>query len=286
MTTLRHRLGLADDASRHEVLQFWRRLHRRLGIPLGATPARVREVWLGPSGLALQLHPDRVTDDRKAEASERFRLAKDAYELLRSTSLHQALAAELAAELAAAEQAERAAAARSEHSAPPSPARPGEDLEHLVRVPLLVALHGGAWSVTVDLGVHGWRTIDCTLPAGTEPGLLIRVPREGGAGDPPGALWLVVEALEHETWQLSGLDVLAPLPVTAADFYGGARVVVATPWDQVTLKLRPCDPRRVRVAGHGVRRGTQRGSLLLSPDVVWPAPGDPDLLSALRRLQP
>lgn len=268
---LRERLGLAEDASVLEVLQVWRRMHRRLGLSLGATPADARAAWLGPTGLALMLHPDRVVDPQKRhQASERFRLAKDAYQLLKVAELHAAIAAELG----------------PPHSPPPSSPTPGEDLEHMVRVPLLTALRGGEWSVTVDLGAHGWRTITCTLPAGTEPGLLIRVPREGGPGDPPGALWLCVEALEHPTWRLVGLDVLAPLPVSAADFYCGARIGVETPWERVTVKLRPCDARRVRLPRHGVRRGQQEGSLLLTPDVVWPPPGDPDLSSALRRLQP
>lgn len=270
LRALRKRLGLDEEACPLEVLQAWRRLHRRLDLPVGVTPQQVRSKW---RKLALELHSDKEPDPgKRAAAEERFRLAKEAAELLRDVDAHVGFAASQRPTFT--------------EPAPDVPSSPGEDLEHLVDVELLHALRGGAWSVRVDLGLFGWRQIRCTLPAGTEPGLQIRVAGEGGPGSPPGALWLVVASLVHPTWRLEGLDVLAPLSVTAAAFYAGAHVVVDTPWQSVQVKLRACDPRRIRLNGHGVRRGQQRGDMVLTPDVVWPAPGDAGLMATLRRLQP
>lgn len=270
MQSLRKTLGLEDDATPHQVTQVWRRLHRRLGLQLGTSPAEVHRAW---QRLAPKLHPDANPGD--PEASKRFRLAKEADQVLADPAMHAAYA-----ELVAVASTARV-------DVPPGPwVPPGQDLEAVVPIDLTVAIRGGDWRYEIDLGEYGSRVIRCQLPPGCPAGSQIRVVGEGAEGDPPGDLWVTITHKPHPTMRLDGLDVHDTLVVTAADLYEGASVDVVTPWETATIRLRAADRRRLRVKGHGVRRGARRGALVLTLDVRWPPPGDPELAAALRRLQP
>ena len=263
---LRLRLGLDEDATHAEVEDRWRQLHRTLGLQPGGEVIDVRRAW---RRIIRVCHPDR-NPDQPQSATDRFKAVTKASELLSDPELRAACLALLYPQRVVM--------------------TPGADLEARVALALVAALRGGPHTFDVDLGAHGTRRVVCDLPMGTEPGLNIRVRGEGAPGVPYGDLLLVVDSLEHPTWTLDGLDVHAPLVVSYAALYCGRQIDVETPWDTVAVRLPSAlstsADRRLRIRGHGVRRGKQRGAMVLTLTVAYPPTGDPALAAALRRLQP
>jgi curved DNA-binding protein len=164
---------------------------------------------------------------------------------------------------------------------PPEDIRPGRgaDVRARLRVPLMAALGGG------DVRLAGRHV---HLPPDLGPGEVLTLRGEGRPGDPPGDLILEIEVIAPDGWEIDGLDVVAPLPVTWFEMYSGRAVAVQLPGGRegtvpITPETRAGD--LFTLAGLGLSGADGRGDLRLVVDAVHPEPGDATLASVLLRMQ-
>jgi DnaJ-class molecular chaperone len=260
MDPLRTVLGLPADAPFERVRHKWNLLHNALGVAHGAAPADIKAAW---RKFQFERHPDR--HGQSEESLALFKVGDRAQRILLDESLRALYV-----------------------TAKSRPLPPGRSFEHRIGVDLIAALHGGPTLLLCDVPGIGPRSIEVTLPRGTDVGLRLLAPGEGGAGSPPGDLVLIVDRLEHPVWSLDEerINVVGTIHPTLADIYEGRAVAVDSPWGPIDVKLRAGSLRTHRVAGYGVRRGRQRGDLIVRLEPVMPAAGDLELAVALRRLQP
>ena len=121
------------------------------------------------------------------------------------------------------------------------------------------------------------RTLDVTIPPGVRQGQLIRLAGQGGAGSPPGDLFLEVNLRPHRQFRIDGATLIADLPVAPWEAALGAVVPVTLP-DGSSLKVRvPAGAqsgRALTVRGKGMP-GKKPGDLELLVQVVLPSSLDP-----------
>ncbi|MDX2175183.1 MAG: DnaJ domain-containing protein [Candidatus Sumerlaeia bacterium] len=132
------------------------------------------------------------------------------------------------------------------HEEEEAPSHVETDLE----VPAEVILEGGTMSIGLQ-GSGGTRTFEVRIPKRIGLGKVIRL-----AGQAPGGgdVHLRVKAVSGR-YRVEGLDVVADLPVGAADAALGASLPVTTPdGESVTLGIPPgsSSGRRIRVRGKGL----------------------------------
>ena len=167
----------------------------------------------------------------------------------------------------------------------------GHDIEAELSVPFMTAARGGqeAFRSPVD-----GRTIEVSIPAGTEDGARLRVRGAGHkpskAHGKPGDLILRVRVLPHPLFRReggskpgSGLDLAFDLPLTIAEATLGGRVSIPSLDGPIDLTVPPGTPsgRRLRVKGQGIRASDGRVGDLYA--VVRIVPPDPAMLSSEQR---
>jgi curved DNA-binding protein len=130
------------------------------------------------------------------------------------------------------------------------------------------------------------RLVRVRIPPGAQRGDRLKVRglgREGSRGGEPGDLFLEIRVRDHEHFFLEGGELHAHLPITPLEAYAGATVAVPTPLGAVQVRVPPRSQpgMKLRVRGHGVRRGGgPLGDLILHLRVVLPTR---DGLAALYR---
>jgi curved DNA-binding protein len=271
-------------------------LYQDLGVARSATPDDIKKAY---KKLAAELHPDRNPGDGKAES--RFKAVNRAYHVLsdkRQRALYdefgeQSLKHGFSAESARAYRRAVAGgggtngtfaaddlfstASRSglgdlmgdlfggRVGARRKASMRGADLASDVTIDFADAIHG----TTVQLRhENGGEPVKVRIPQGAGDGDRVRVAGHGApgkSGAEPGDLIITVRVRPHGYFERDGLDLRLDLPITVAEAYRGAKVVIPTPEGPVGLKL----PRHaqsgqvVRLKGRGVRRKDQIGDLLV-----------------------
>lgn len=227
-----------------------------LGVSADADQATLRAAW---RDAAATWHPDKFRDASAAErarAAERWERARAARDVL----------------------LEPAARAAYDASLKPPQTAPGADLRGVVRIPYAVAVRGGPYLLTVGVPDGGVRRVRLDVPPGVTRGTSWRFTCQGGAGDPPGDLVLVLDGVEPDPrWRVVGGDTHMPLRVGLADILEGAEVLCEGPRGRLAVRLPPRDLRPLRVAGHGAP-----GDLVINLELVWPTP-DRRLVAEIRR---
>jgi molecular chaperone DnaJ len=93
--------------------------------------------------------------------------------------------------------------------------------------------------------------VKVTIPAGSENGKRIAIPKEGDGGingGPPGDLYVFVHILPHKYFERNGNDVYCMIPISITQAALGAEIYITTLDDKkVKLKIPP---------------GTQNGKIL------------------------
>jgi len=151
--------------------------------------------------------------------------------------------------------------------------RPGNDQEARLTISFDDAVRGttAPISLTDDAGK---RTIKVRIPAGVESGQRIRLRGKGGAGDPPGDLYVRIDAGSHKVFGRKGATLTLELPVTIAEAALGAEVRVPTyDGESVTVKIPAGTQhgRTLRVRGAGVPNvDGHPGDLLVTVGVAVP----------------
>lgn len=120
------------------------------------------------------------------------------------------------------------------------------------------------------------RTVNITVPPGTDTGTRVRLSGQGGKGangGPPGDLIITFQVEPDRFFRREGLDVVATIPLNIAQATLGSRVSVRTlDGKKVTVKIPPGTPsgKRFRVPGQGIERDGQRGDMLIEVTITVP----------------
>ncbi|RUL79731.1 DnaJ C-terminal domain-containing protein [Dyella choica] len=143
-------------------------------------------------------------------------------------------------------------------------ARRGRDVRAQVQIDLQTAYSGGRTRLNLDDGSGRERVLEVKIPAGIQPGQVIRLGGQGhpGAGGGPGGdLLLEVGIRDDARFKLDGRHVLHILPVSPWEAALGATVSVPTLAGTVDLRIPA---------------GTQSGRKLRLKERGWPGqpPGD------------
>ncbi|HEU4642249.1 MAG TPA: J domain-containing protein [Gemmatimonadaceae bacterium] len=120
------------------------------------------------------------------------------------------------------------------------------------------------------------RTVNVTVPPGTDTGTRVRLTGQGGKGvngGPPGDLIITFQVEPDRFFRREGYDVVANIPLNIAQATLGSRVSVRTlDGKKVTVRIPPGTPsgKRFRIRGQGVEHDGQRGDMLIEVSITVP----------------
>ena len=131
--------------------------------------------------------------------------------------------------------------------------RPGQDELYALTVTFLEAVNGATRRLTLPDG----RTLDVTIPAGTEDGQALRLRGQGGegrGGAGRGDALIEVHVTPHPWFERDGRDIRLDLPVTLTEAVLGGSVEVPTPAGPVRMRIPPHSDNgtKLRLRGRGV----------------------------------
>jgi curved DNA-binding protein len=135
--------------------------------------------------------------------------------------------------------------------------RRGRDVQAQVQIDLQTAFDGGRTRLSLDDGSGKERILEVKIPAGIQPGKVIRLSGQGQAGlagGPSGDLLLEVGIRDDSRFKLDGLNVLHVLPVSPWEAALGATVPVPTLAGTVDLRIPAGSQsgRKLRLKGRGM----------------------------------
>lgn len=153
--------------------------------------------------------------------------------------------------------------------------RRGRDAQAHVQIDLQTAFSGGRTRLNLDDGSGQDRVLEVKIPAGIQPGQVIRLSGQGhpGVGGPNGDLLLEVGIRDDARFKLDGRNVLHILPVSPWEAALGATVPVPTLAGTVDLRIPAGTQsgRRLRLKGRGMP-GQPPGDQLVEVSIRVPLP--------------
>jgi DnaJ-class molecular chaperone len=156
----------------------------------------------------------------------------------------------------------------------------GADVTYVAEVDFVEAAIGAKKRLMLTDG----KTLDVTIPPGTEDGQTLRLKGQGLPGTGGGAsgdAYIEVKVLPHPVFTRQGTDVHVELAVTLPEAVLGATVTAPTVDGPVSLKVPPESNTGsiLRLKGKGIvdRATGKRGDQYVRLKVVLPDRADPDL---------
>ncbi|MFC5525510.1 DnaJ C-terminal domain-containing protein [Rhodanobacter ginsengisoli] len=163
--------------------------------------------------------------------------------------------------------------AAGHHRGQPRPRR-GQDVQASVQIDLQTAFNGGRTRLAMHDPSGGERVLEVKIPAGIQPGQVIRLSGQGQggmAGGPNGDLLLEVGVRDDARFRLDGRNVVHVLPITPWEAALGATVPVPTLAGTVDLRIPPGSQsgRKLRLKGRGMP-GAHPGDQLVELSIRAP----------------
>jgi DnaJ-class molecular chaperone len=163
----------------------------------------------------------------------------------------------------------------------------GEDRLYVLSVDFADAIVGAKRRLTLPDG----KSLDVTIPPGTEDGQVLRLRGQGGPGlngGPPGDALIEVHVAPHPFFRREGDDIHVEVPVTLAEAVLGGKITVPTPSGHVamTVPKQSDSGTRLRLRGKGVpaHRGRPAGDQYVTLRIVLGENAkDPELAEYLER---
>lgn len=164
------------------------------------------------------------------------------------------------------------------HRGQPRPRR-GQDVQASVQIDLQTAFDGGRTRLSMRDPAGGERVLEVKIPAGIQPGQVIRLAGQGQpgmAGGPKGDLLLEIGIRDDARFRLDGRNVVHVLPITPWEAALGATVAVPTLAGAVDLRIPAGSQsgRKLRLKGRGMP-GAHPGDQLVELSIRTP-PADSD----------
>ncbi|HEX7815505.1 DnaJ C-terminal domain-containing protein [Dyella sp.] len=265
-----------------------------LGVKPDASEADIKAAY---RKLARKYHPDK---NKEAGAEDKFKAINEANEVLRDTEKRRAYDQLRAGGYRGGEQFRpppgwgnqgfdfgeggsgdfsdffeslfggRAGAARG--TARP---RRGGDIQAQVQIDLKTAFDGGKTRLVLQDSRGGERTLEVKIPAGIQPGQVIRLGGQGHAGQAGGTngdLLLEVGIRDDARFRLDGRNIIHVLALTPWEAALGATVPVPTLAGTVDLRIPAGSQsgRKLRLKGRGMP-GPTPGDQLVELSIRVPA---------------
>jgi DnaJ-class molecular chaperone len=162
----------------------------------------------------------------------------------------------------------------------------GEDVTYTLAVSFVDAANGAKKRVTLADG----KTLDVTIPPGTEHGQTLRLKGQGMpgvGGGPAGDAYVEIQVEPHAFFTRKDSNVHLEVPVTLPEAVLGATLTVPTVDGKVSIKVPPGSNTgtTLRLKGRGIvdRKSGQRGDQYVTLKVVLPERPDPELAEFLER---
>jgi len=178
----------------------------------------------------------------------------------------------------------RGRAGRGRTRAQPQPR--GQDLEY----PVTLSFEQSARGTHLPLQINRdgkIETIDIRIPGGVKDGSRVRVKGRGqaGAGE-PGDLFIITRITPHPYFRREGLDVYLDCPISLYEAIFGAKVDVPTLDGKRTLTIPPLTSGgvKLRIKGHGIQRGEERGDQIVVTKIILPKPLDEEDRKSIERI--
>ncbi|WP_431636618.1 DnaJ C-terminal domain-containing protein [Dyella sp. KULCS107] len=269
-----------------------------LGVKPDASEAEIKAAY---RKLARQYHPDK---NKEAGAEDKFKAVNEANEVLRDKEKRRAYDQVRAGGYRGGEQFRPppgfgqgfdfgdgagegdfsdffeslfGRGAGGGHRGQPR-ARRGRDVQAQVQIDLQTAFDGGRTRVALHDSHGNERVLEVKIPAGIQPGQVIRLSGQGhagAAGGPNGDLLLEVAIRDDARFKLDGRNVLHVLPITPWEAALGATVPVPTLAGTVDLRI-PAGAqsgKKLRLKGRGMP-GTPPGDQLVELSIRTPPAED------------
>jgi curved DNA-binding protein len=136
-------------------------------------------------------------------------------------------------------------------------ARRGRDIQAKIDTDLQTAFSGGKTRVALNGSAGGDRVLEVKIPAGIQPGQVIRLGGQGHPGQgggPAGDLLLEIGIKEDARFRLDGRNVTHTLPIAPWEAAEGATVPVPTLGGSVDLRIPAGSQsgRKLRLKGRGL----------------------------------
>jgi len=270
--------------------------YEALGLSKNATEAEIKKAY---RKLALKFHPDKNQGDKTAE--ERFKEITEAYAVLSDpekkvaydsygdTNFHQRFSQEdifrnadlgdifkefgLGNDIFSQIFGGRSNGHYGKQQGPYSGGFPtkGPDYSLKVQIPFSQAVLGGERRVNLK-SERGEEQLNVRIPAGTENGQKLRVPKKGGLSSnsgPPGDLLLEISVLKESQFSRTGNDVFVNISIPFSGACLGTSVDVPTLTETKRVKV-PAGTRngdKIRLKGFGV---PDKGDLFAIIEVTTP----------------
>jgi curved DNA-binding protein len=150
----------------------------------------------------------------------------------------------------------------------------GQEVQASVRIDLQTAFDGGRTRLAMHDPAGGERVLEVKIPAGIQPGQVIRLSGQGQsgmAGGPNGDLLLEVGIHDDARFRLDGRNVVHVLPIAPWEAALGASVPVPTLAGTVDLRIPAGSQsgRKLRLKGRGMP-GTHPGDQLVELSIRTP----------------
>jgi DnaJ-class molecular chaperone len=162
----------------------------------------------------------------------------------------------------------------------------GEDVTYTLAVSFVDAANGAKKRVTLADG----KTLDVTIPPGTEHGQTLRLKGQGMpgvGGGPAGDAYVEIQVEPHAFFTRKDSNVHLEVPVTLPEAVLGANLTVPTVDGKVSIKVPPGSNSgtTLRLKGRGIldRKSGQRGDQYVTLKVVLPERPDAELAEFLER---
>lgn len=180
-------------------------------------------------------------------------------------------------------RARRGGGGRRTHSAHSTQVK-GNDVQYTVQVSFAEAAKGIRRRITLYDG----KSLDVTIPPGTEDGQTLRLRGQGmpGLGGGAGDAYVTVHVQQDPIFDRQGHDIHVTVPVTIDEAILGGKIRVPTIDGPVAVSVPPGSNTgsRLRLKGKGVAKpqGAGRGDQIVYLEVVLPEKPDDELRSFLQ----
>ncbi len=157
-----------------------------------------------------------------------------------------------------------------------SRARPEAPRGADVDYPVTLTFEQAARGITLPLQMNRAGkigTIEIKIPAGVKDGSRVRIKGQGERSHgQPGDLFIITAVRPHAFFRRENLDIYIDLPISLYEAIGGTKVDVPTLDGKVTLTIPPgtSTGAKMRIKGHGIERGTEKGDQFIVVKVIIP----------------
>lgn len=166
----------------------------------------------------------------------------------------------------------------------------GDDVKSSLDIDLMDAVLGKELELLVPVAGEQ-KKLKVKIPKGIESGKSIRLKNQGASGSfggSSGDLLLELRISESSNdYRRYGENLVKEQGITIGQAYFGDSIKVETPWGEGNLKVPPGTQGgiKMRIKGHGIRKGEKRGDLLVQINILLPTDTDKKTSDLVTKLE-